>query len=106
VYLAQSMKWKPHHATPHGVGFVRVKAPPKTSEFTSMISNHCWINLLGFETVWSTGIPRQTISYDEQKSMSTNAEIGNATHKIPDMRLKVEQSAREQIIERAAFGLA
>ena len=53
-----------------------------------------------------TGIPPQTISDDEQKSMTTNSEIGNSSHKIPDMRVKVEQPAREQIIERAAFGLA
>jgi len=48
------------------------------------------------------------IPEDEEKSMTTNSKIAKGCHglKIPDMRLKVEQSAREQIIERAAFGFA
>jgi len=40
--------------------------------------------------------------------MASNIEVDNACHglKIPDMRVKIEQPVREQIIKRAAFGLA
>lgn len=53
-----------------------------------------------------TGIPQQTISRDEEKSMATNTQMGKGCHGLKpiDCRVRVDKPAQEQILERAAAG--